>query len=299
MRLVFVWLIRVVAALALVFAIAIAAVFVTSRQALSQRIATPRTAALDLSRGDPTRGAHLVKSMVGCEDCHGATLGGKVFINDAALGTIYAPNITGGRGGFLASHTDADFIQAVRYGVSPQGRPLLIMPSDSFISLSDEDLADILAYVRSRPKQNNTTPAPVLGIVGRVLIATGELPLPAIEVQHENLAPMRPVVAVSAAYGEYLARVSGCIACHGVGLSGGHLQGAPSDPPAQNLTPMGDLGHWTFAQFTSAIRTGTRPDGTHISTFMPWPDFSQMSDAELQAIWLYLKSVPPKPTGHG
>jgi cytochrome c553 len=226
-------------------------------------------------------------------------LGGKLFINDPALGTIYTPNLTSGAGGFFATHNNADFVRAVRYGVRKDGRPLLIMPSDSFAELSDEDMADILAYVHSKPKYDGGTPDPKVGPVGRFLIVTGALPFPSAVVAQEKLAPSQRTIGVTESYGKYLARASGCMDCHGVGLSGGHLRGAPSDPPAQNLTPAGDLGHWTFDRFKTTLRTGTRPDGSHINTFMPWPNFSQMTDDELRAIWLYLKSVPPKPSGNG
>ena len=171
------------------------------------------------------------------------------------------------------------------------------MPSDAFAALSEEDLGDILAFVRAQPKVNGSTPDPALGPLGRVLIVTGALPFPAAAVARENLGPSQRTIGVTAEYGHYLAHVAGCISCHGVSLSGGHLQGSPSDPPAQNLTPSGDLAHWTFDQFETAMRNGTRPDKTHISTFMPWPSLGQMTDDELKAIWLYLKSVPPKTTG--
>jgi cytochrome c553 len=252
-----------------------------------------------LTRADTARGEHLVKAITGCDDCHGANLGGKVVINDPALGTIYAPNLTSGTGGFFATHGDADFIRAVRYGVAQDGRRLLIMPSDSFTELSAEDMADMLAYVRSTPKYDGATPDPNVGPLGRLLIVIGALPFSATVVEKDKLAPSQPVIGVTASYGKYLARAAGCIDCHGVGLSGGHLQGSPSDPPAQNLTPAGDLGHWTFDQFRTTLRSGTRPDGSHLNNFMPWPTISQMTDDELRAIWLYLKSVPPKPTGNG
>ena len=40
-----------------------------------------------------------------------------------------------------------------------------------------------------------------------------------------------------------------------------------------------------------------RPDGTAINEFMPWRNYASMSDLDLQALWLYLRSVPPKATG--
>lgn len=293
------WFIRIVAAIFVIALIAAAAVFLGSQQALSKHVLTPSVSQPVLASADITRGGHMVKSMLGCEDCHGANLGGKLFINDPAIGAIYAPNLTSGEGGFFATANDVDFVRAVRYGVAPNGRRLLIMPSDAFTELSDQDMADVLAYVHSKPMANGGTPDPAIGLIGRVLIVTGGLPFPSEAVEKQHLAPSERTVGVTAEYGKYLARVSGCISCHGVALSGGHLQGSPSDPAAQNLTPSGDLGRWTFDQFKSALRTGTRPDGTHINTFMPWPSLGQMTDDELQAIWLYLKSVPPKPTGSG
>jgi mono/diheme cytochrome c family protein len=95
-------------------------------------------------------------------------------------------------------------------------------------------------------------------------------------------------------YGHYLATVASCMSCHGAGLSGGPLPGG--GPPSQNITPTG-IGKWSDADFVHALRTGTRPDGSHISTAMPWPHYAKMTDTELAALYKYLRSVPPRPTG--
>jgi len=49
---------------------------------------------------------------------------------------------------------------------------------------------------------------------------------------------------------------------------------------------------------TFAMREGKKPDGADVHEFMPWKIFRSMTDEELSAIWLYLKSVPPKPFGN-
>jgi len=49
---------------------------------------------------------------------------------------------------------------------------------------------------------------------------------------------------------------------------------------------------------TSANSGVTLTDGSAINPFMPWKSFAKMTDNEIIAIWLYLKSVPPKPTGN-
>ena len=45
-------------------------------------------------------------------------------------------------------------------------------------------------------------------------------------------------------------------------------------------------------------RAKQRPDGTRLNEFMPWKVVRGMTDAEIHAIWLYLRSVPPKPFGN-
>src|SRR6185295_1565123 len=109
--------------------------------------------------------------------CHGPTLGGKVFVDDPALGRVIAPNLTRGRGGVGATFSDADFVRAIRHGVDPSGRQLLIMPSDDYNEFSDADLGAIVAYVRSLPAINTTLPPSEVHALGLILFALGQLPL--------------------------------------------------------------------------------------------------------------------------
>jgi len=99
------------------------------------------------------------------------------------------------------------------------------------------------------------------------------------------------VPGVSVSYGRYLARVGGCFSCHGENLAGGHYEGAPSDPPAQNITP-GGIGSWRQADFMRALRTGRRPDGSAINPFMPSNTFANMTDDEVAALWQFVRTVP-------
>jgi len=67
---------------------------------------------------------------------------------------------------------------------------------------------------------------------------------------------------------------------------------------AMNLTPDKEtgLGEWTEEAFIQALRTGLhqgQPNGRHILPPMPWQNFAQMTDSDLQAIWAYLRSLAP------
>ena len=99
-------------------------------------------------------------------------------------------------------------------------------------------------------------------------------------------------------YGKYLTRVGGCMGCHGTHLSGGHFAGPPDVPPASNLTPTG-IGTWSAAQFMLTLTKGVDPSGHELHPFMPWRTISQMTDQELEAIYDYLRSIPPRDTGQG
>lgn len=112
----------------------------------------------------------------------------------------------------------------------------------------------------------------------------------------------------SVARGRYLATVAGCADCHTPGylfgvpdttrwLSGSEVgwQTPMGTAYARNLTPDSTtgIGTWSSEQIVNAIRTGQRPDGSHILLPpMPWPDFSHLTDKDAYAIAAYLKSIP-------
>ncbi len=64
---------------------------------------------------------------------------------------------------------------------------------------------------------------------------------------------------------------------------------------APNLTPdeQTGLGRWTEQQFIQAMRTGRHlGNGRPILPPMPWPGIARMTDADLKAVFAYLRSVP-------
>ena len=58
-----------------------------------------------------------------------------------------APNISPGPGSVVAKYTPADWERSLRHGVKPDGRPLMIMPSEDYNRLTDADLGALVAYV--------------------------------------------------------------------------------------------------------------------------------------------------------
>jgi cytochrome c553 len=249
------------------------------------------------------RGRHFAVAIAKCADCHGPDLGGKRVIDDAGLGRIIGPNLTSGNGGIGKTYTDKDWVRALRHGIAADGRPLVFMPADELSGLSDQDTADLIAYVKSVPPVDSDLPMSSIGPVGRMLMVSGALPLLAAErIDHKATHPPSQLAKVDADYGKYLAQAGGCMGCHGPGLSGGQVPGTPPGdpnfPPATNLTSGGPVGKWSEADFFKALRTGTRPDGTTLHPFMPWKAAAQMTDTEMQAVWTYIQSVPAKEAGN-
>jgi mono/diheme cytochrome c family protein len=236
----------------------------------------------------------------GCVDCHGENLAGATIIDDPLAGRISGTNLTRGAGGVAARYTDATWAKAIRHGLSPEGKPLLFMPSHEFYPLSDEDVTALIAYIKSVDPVDQTPPRQRVGPLARVLFLAGQMPLvPAELIDHAAPRPAAPAAAATAEYGAYLA--TGCIGCHGDGYSGGRIPGTPpSFPVVANITPDVEtgLGRWTEEDFFRAMREGKRPDGSDLDPFMPVQNTRVMTDDEIRAIWLYLQTLPAKPQGN-
>jgi cytochrome c553 len=243
------------------------------------------------------RGRHLATAIGKCVDCHGADLGGKLFIDAGPLGTVYASNLTSGRGGVASRYSDGQLERAIRHGVDETGHALAIMPSADYWPMSDQDMQALIAYVRSVPPVDRQLPATNVRALGRALYLAGKLPLfPAEAIQHQAQRPAEVPAGVTMEYGKYLATIGGCRDCHGADLNGSAKGEGPGDPPAANLTPAGEVGRWTEQDFFNALRTGKRPNGTALRPPMPWALAGQMTDDEVRAVWMYIRSVPAKPT---
>ena len=257
---------------------------------------TVRTIAIPADADAIERGKHIVKTR-GCAECHGADLGGNQVIENPLIGTVHGSNITRGKGSVTTAFTDEDWIRAIRHGVAHDKRPLFLMPSAEYAHFTDDDLACTIAYAKSVPPVDRPTVPVNLRPLGRFLLVNGTMKLSADEIDHANLKPEAVKPGPTVEYGRYLA--IGCIGCHGANYSGGKIPGVPPDwPPSENLTPhpAGSFSKWSENDFYTAMRTARKPDGVELSPVMPRM-VAEMTDEELKAIWLFLKTLPPAPTG--
>ncbi len=240
------------------------------------------------------RGQHLYNVRLACKECHKEDGGGGLVVDAQPVWTWYAPNITSG--GKTASYAPKDWDRLVRHGVKPDDTNAT-MPAIDYMALSDRELSDVMAYVQSLPPVDTVQPETVLGPVGRMLLATGKMPIAAEEIDHSVSAVVSPPEpAATVAYGAHIAQV--CVGCHRLAFEGGPIAAGPPDwPPAANLSADA-FKSWTQDQFFSALRTGVRPDGTTLDPVaMPWALIGQWTDLELEAVFLYLQTLPAAATG--
>ena len=291
----------IVASIVGLFIVAVVGVVVVSARKLSAKVTVPvPVASITIPKGDPAaimRGQYLVDHVLACKVCHAADFGGRAEIDDAMVGTLWGPNLTSGRGSAVTAYTPVDWVRSIRHGVGTDGRRLLLMPSEDFYSFGDADLGAIVVYVKSMPPVDRDNRGIELGPLGRFLVASETVSFAFDKIDHGKPRSGAPPAATRE-WGAVLA--GACLGCHGAGYSGGLVPGTPPEwPPARNLTPheTGMKG-WTLAQFSAALRTGVRPDGSPISPVMPWKAFAGMSDSDVEALYLYLMSLPPKPAGN-
>lgn len=217
------------------------------------------------------RGKH-VATIWGCTKCHGENLSGMLITKDPIdgliplLGTIPASNLTSGKGGIGKSYSDADWVRAIRHGVMPGGKAEVFMYVSS---LSDQDLGDLIAYLKQIPPVDASYPAANYGPIVPIFPSVGIFAPAAESIDHNAPHPADPSPGVTAAYGRYLSDI--CAGCHGTGIGSA-------------------VKNWKREDFIRAFRTGVLSDGKNFGPTMSSKTFSEMNETELAALWLYFQN---------
>ena len=249
-----------------------------------------------------------------CANCHldptTRALTGKHMVDaPAEFGVIYSPNITRHPTKGIGSWTDAELAYLLRTGVKRDGQyapPWMV----KLPHVSDEDLASIIAFLRSDDSMVEASDRDPPGITRPSFLTKllchsvfRKLPYPAHPVS-------APPLTDRVAYGRYLVFALDCYGCHSADFktmnvaepekSAGYFGGGNpvldlrrQTLRSANLTPDAEtgVGRWSEHDFVAALRTGFRPDRTLIRyPMLPIPD---LSDEEAGAIYAYLRTVPP------
>ncbi len=102
------------------------------------------------------------------------------------------------------------------------------------------------------------------------------------------------------ARGQYLVRAGDCASCHTAHQGKPFAGGRPIATPfgvifSTNITPdqQTGIGQWTEKQFYGALHDGVDDEGHHLYPAMPYPWYTQVSRADVDAIQAYLGTVTP------
>jgi cytochrome c553 len=228
------------------------------------------------SLAEGARSAHIR----GCFGCHGDALQGSLFFSEAGVATLVAPNLTK----LVPTRSNAELERALRHGIRPDGTSLFSMPSEMFRSLTDEDLALLLAFLRSLPATDGPDGSFSLGPLGRLGIAIGQFRSSRYYIETET--PMSPPADSTLRLGHYVA-ITACTECHGHEMQG--VDGSPSLPA---IVPA-----YTLEEFTTLMRTGEAKGGRELPMMsgVARGRFAHLTAAELDGLYRYLGTLPQAP----
>lgn len=213
----------------------------------------------------------------GCTGCHAQDLGGDTFFSEPWVATAIAPNLTQ----VAAQRTDTELELAIRHGLRPDGTALFGMPSEMFRVLTDDDVARIIAYVRSVPASPRDPGRSSFGPLGRVALLLGELQPSRHYIETERIPD--PPDSAALRTGHYVAW-SSCTECHG-----GELKGDGMGSPA--LGPLARA--YSAEEFAKFLQTGISRDGRELRlmTDMVKSRFKYLRADEVVSLHGYLRTL--------
>ena len=245
----------------------------------------------------------------GCAPCHTDVKGGGAPLAGGRplktpFGLFYGPNITPDKEHGIGDWDETTFRRALRQGIDEDGDYLYpVFPFTSFTGMSDQDIADLWAYLRSRPAvAEPDKPHQLRFPFGwRFLLVFWRT-------LFFSEGPLQPVAGESAEWnrGRYLAEaVVHCQQCHtprnflGALKTSRAFSGNPEGPDGQkapNITADAEtgIGKWRLDEIEALLKTGQTPDMDFVGSGMGEvvKGTAALSDADRRAIAVYIKSRP-------
>jgi len=255
------------------------------------------------------RGSYLVNTIMTCGNCHTpkgppAAVAGKDFSGgltwDEPPFKVTAPNITQDKETGIGAWTDAQIKTMLLTGKNPQGvQEAEVMPTAFYPILTSGDLDGIVAYLRTLAPVKNKVADPVYKIA-----------LPHHVFPGAEKAYSQTDLNDKLKRGFYLVTIGHCLECHtpfraggggrdfqnSLGKGGAEFPGPWGISTSRNITShrTAGIGEWTDAEIKTAITQGKRKDGTALKGPMGYAYYAKMTDADLDAVVAYVRTLPPK-----
>jgi len=213
--------------------------------------------------------------LTGCIACHGENLEGGLVVDIPGAARFIAPNISK----LLPNYSDAQLVGLMRRGVKLDGTGAWLMPSQMFQHLHDDDLARIVAWLRTVPPREGTTEHTKVHMMGRTIVALGGFKSAAQQIEEQT----GPGIDTSGR-GAYLV-MNLCSECHGQDLKGEEAAEAPSLIVVKG---------YSAKDFTRLMYTGAGLGDRTFELMTPTAKarFSHLTTDEIEAIYSFLQSRP-------
>lgn len=264
----------------------------------------------EVARADAiARGKYIFALAGGC-GCHTpkdgpVNAGGRPL--KTPYGTFYGTNITPDPATGIGSWTDRQVIDVIRLGVRPDGSVMSpVMPYPAFNEMSEQDVTDLVAYLRTlpavaRPNQPHQLSVPFAGLGMRAWrwFFFRSAPAPA----HAPIAGIER--------GRYISEhIAHCQECHTPRTMTGTLDRTRDlagnadgidGEISSNLTPDAEtgIGKWAEEEIVALLQTGFKPNFDNVQGLMALVvdgiaegGYKDMMQEDATAIAQYLKSVP-------
>jgi mono/diheme cytochrome c family protein len=256
------------------------------------------------------RGKYLVEGVGHCFACHspidlnsktgeppaGQAGAGGSFQAGPGAPVLVLPNLTPDPETGIGRFTDDQLARAIREGINHDGQAMMpLMAYRDYRYMSDEDLASVIAFLRSRRPLRHVLPA--RKYPWKMQARWNRFPQPL-------LAPVPPPdFSDRIARGAYYIELGKCADCHtpeddndqplpGLDFAGGvYLDEAGKATPNLTNDPSG-ISYYDEAIFIRVMRTG-KVGARSLDPIMPWWYIGHMSDEDLGAMFADLRSLKP------
>ena len=271
----------------------------------------PHSHAARADGGDAKHGETVFALAGGC-GCHtpdGGPVGAGGRRLPTPFGDFYGTNITPDRETGIGAWNDDEIVAAIRDGLARgKGVEAPVMPYPLFAGMADQDVRDLVAYLRTLPPvRRDNRPAELRIPFARLAFRAWRL------LFVRPSAPANEVPAAGVERGRYLVNhVSICGDCHtprnflGVPVSAMYLAGTKNGPDGKrvpNITPDKEtgIGDWDITDLIQLIHSGMKPNFDNVQGLMAevvdgyggGPGYSAAPDSDLRAIAVYLKTIAP------
>jgi mono/diheme cytochrome c family protein len=252
-------------------------------------------------------GSYLVNTIMTCANCHspkgppdvvaGKDFSGGLRFNEPPF-DVTAPNITSDKATGIGNYSADDIKKTMLTGVRPNGIALaVVMPTGFYGILTPGDLDAITVYLQSLKPIANKVPDPNYKMqIPRQVFPGAEKPMPAADL-NDKLK-----------HGFYLATIGHCMECHtpmvngpvdfanSLGKGGREFPGPWGVSVSRNITSSKTkgIGDWSDVEIKRAITQGIDKDGNKLKGPMGFQYYAHMTDADLDDVIAWLRTVPPK-----